>query len=58
VFTLGIATLPNLAPGRYRIEAQFPGFEPRVLANVAGPAAFVTSSVPVTVTVAPPTTAV
>jgi hypothetical protein len=31
----GIATLPNLAPGRYTIEAQFPGFEPRVIPNVA-----------------------
>ena len=31
----GIATLPNLAPGRYTIEAQFPGFDPRVLPNVA-----------------------
>ena len=31
----GIATLPNLVPGRYTIEAQFPGFEPRVLADVA-----------------------
>ena len=31
----GIATLPNLVPGRYTIEAQFTGFEPRVLANVA-----------------------
>src|SRR6185436_15691385 len=31
----GIATLPNLVPGRYTIEAQFPGFEPRVLANIA-----------------------
>ena len=31
----GIATLPNLVPGRYTIEAQFPGFDPRVLANVA-----------------------
>ena len=31
----GIGTLPNLVPGRYTIEAQFPGFEPRVLANVA-----------------------
>jgi hypothetical protein len=30
----GIATLPNLVPGRYTIEAQFPGFEPRVLPNV------------------------
>ena len=31
----GIANLPNLVPGRYTIEAQFTGFEPRVLANVA-----------------------
>src|SRR5688572_3053297 len=31
----GIGTLSNLVPGRYTIEAQFPGFEPRVLANVA-----------------------
>ena len=31
----GIGTLPNLVPGRYTIEAQFPGFDPRVLANVA-----------------------
>jgi len=31
----GIATVPDLMPGRYTIEAQFPGFEPRVLANVA-----------------------
>jgi hypothetical protein len=31
----GIATLPNLVPGRYTIEAQFPGFDPRLLANVA-----------------------
>jgi hypothetical protein len=31
----GIATLPDLLPGRYAIEAQFPGFEPRLLANVA-----------------------
>lgn len=30
----GIATVPNLPPGRYTIEAQFPGFDPRVLANV------------------------
>jgi hypothetical protein len=31
----GIATVTDLVPGRYTIEAQFPGFEPRVLANVA-----------------------
>ena len=31
----GVAMLPNLAPGRYTIEAQFPGFEPRVLADLA-----------------------
>jgi hypothetical protein len=31
----GIATLPNLVPGRYTIEVQFPGFDPRVLADVA-----------------------
>ena len=31
----GIANVPNLVPGRYAIEAQFTGFEPRVLANVA-----------------------
>jgi Carboxypeptidase regulatory-like domain len=30
----GIAPVPNLVPGRYTIEAQFPGFDPRVLANV------------------------
>ena len=27
----GIATLPNLVPGRYTVEAEFPGFETRVL---------------------------
>jgi hypothetical protein len=32
---VGVATLPNLAPGRYTIQAQFPGFEPRVMADVA-----------------------
>jgi len=32
--TDGIATLPNLVPGRYTIEAEFPGFEKRVLADV------------------------
>ena len=31
----GVATLPDLVPGRYTIEAQFPGFDTRVLANVA-----------------------
>ena len=31
----GIANLANLVPGRYTIEAQFTGFEPRVLADVA-----------------------
>jgi Carboxypeptidase regulatory-like domain len=31
---VGIATLENLPPGRYTIQAQFPGFEPRVLADV------------------------
>src|SRR6266536_6291155 len=30
----GIATLPALAPGRYKVEAAFPGFETRVLDNV------------------------
>ncbi len=30
----GIATIPNLKPGRYAIQAEFPGFETRVLADV------------------------
>ncbi len=30
----GIATLPNLVPGRYTVEAEFPGFEKRVLTDV------------------------
>ncbi len=30
----GIATVPALAPGRYSIEAEFPGFEKRVLSDV------------------------
>ena len=30
----GIATLPNLVPGRYTVEAEFPGFETRVLTDV------------------------
>jgi hypothetical protein len=30
----GIASLTGLAPGRYRIEAEFPGFERRVLNDV------------------------
>lgn len=30
----GVATIANLAPGRYKIQAEFPGFEPRVLPDV------------------------
>jgi len=30
----GIATIPNLKPGRYIVQAEFPGFESRVLADV------------------------
>ena len=30
----GIATIPNLAPGRYTVQAEFPGFETRVLNDV------------------------
>ena len=30
----GIATLQGLAPGRYSIQAEFPGFEPRLLKDV------------------------
>jgi len=30
----GVAVIPALAPGRYTIEAEFPGFEKRVLADV------------------------
>ena len=30
----GIATLAGLAPGRYTIEAEFPGFEKRILLDV------------------------
>ena len=30
----GVATLPGLAPGRYSIHAEFPGFEPRLLKDV------------------------
>ena len=30
----GVATLANLKPGRYTIQAEFPGFEKRVLADV------------------------
>jgi hypothetical protein len=30
----GIATLTGLAPGRYTIQAEFPGFEPRILKDV------------------------
>jgi hypothetical protein len=30
----GVATIPNLKPGRYSVKAEFPGFEPRVLADV------------------------
>jgi hypothetical protein len=30
----GIATIPNLKPGRYAIQAEFPGFESRVLPDV------------------------
>jgi hypothetical protein len=30
----GIATIPNLKPGRYVVQAQFPGFETRVLTDV------------------------
>jgi hypothetical protein len=30
----GIATIPNLKPGRYVVKAEFPGFETRVLADV------------------------
>ncbi len=31
---VGVATLPNLVPGRYTIQAQFPGFDPRVMTDV------------------------
>src|SRR5258708_23549798 len=30
----GVATLTALAPGRYSIAAEFPGFEPRILKDV------------------------
>jgi len=30
----GVATIPNLKPGRYAVQAEFPGFETRVLADV------------------------
>jgi carboxypeptidase family protein len=30
----GVAVIPALAPGRYTIEAEFPGFEKRVLADI------------------------
>jgi carboxypeptidase family protein len=30
----GIATIPGLKPGRYVVQAEFPGFETRVLADV------------------------
>ena len=30
----GIATLSNLVPGRYTVEAEFPGFEKRILTEV------------------------
>ena len=30
----GIATIPGLKPGRYAIQAEFPGFEPRTLPDV------------------------
>jgi Carboxypeptidase regulatory-like domain len=30
----GVATIPNLKPGRYSVKAEFPGFETRVLADV------------------------
>jgi hypothetical protein len=30
----GVAIIPGLAPGRYTITAEFPGFEPRVLTDV------------------------
>jgi len=30
----GIASLTGLAPGRYSIQAEFPGFEPRILKDV------------------------
>src|ERR1044071_9968479 len=30
----GVATIANLAPGRYKIQAEFPGFEVRVLPDV------------------------
>jgi len=30
----GVAVVPGLKPGRYKIEAMFPGFETRVLADV------------------------
>src|SRR5436853_522097 len=30
----GVATIANLAPGRYKVLAEFPGFEPRVLPDV------------------------
>jgi hypothetical protein len=31
----GVATLEGLAPGRYAIQAEFPGFDPNVLKDVA-----------------------
>jgi hypothetical protein len=31
---IGVATIPNLAPGRYVVQAEFPGFETRVLTDV------------------------
>jgi Carboxypeptidase regulatory-like domain/TonB dependent receptor-like, beta-barrel len=30
----GIATIPGLKPGRYSVQAEFPGFETRVLADI------------------------
>lgn len=30
----GIATIPDLKPGRYVVQAEFPGFETRVLGDV------------------------
>src|SRR5438874_10112319 len=30
----GIATIANLAPGRYTVQAEFPGFDTRVLRDV------------------------
>src|SRR3982074_2971166 len=30
----GVAVIPNLRPGRYAVQAEFPGFESRVLADV------------------------